>query len=57
MKFTDSVDLTLKQKPGNVWSISPEQSVYEAIQEMAEKQVGALLVAGDKRASARWHNF
>jgi CBS domain-containing protein len=48
MKFTDSVDLILKQKPGNVWSISPEQSVYEAIQEMAEKQVGALLVIKER---------
>ncbi len=48
MKLTDSVDLILKQKPGNVWSISPEQSVYEAIQEMAEKQVGALLVIKER---------
>jgi CBS domain-containing protein len=44
MKLSDSVDSILKQKPGNVWSISPDQSVYEAIREMAEKQIGALLV-------------
>ena len=44
MKLSDTVDLILKQKPGDVWSISPDQSVYEAIREMADKQVGALLV-------------
>jgi CBS domain-containing protein len=30
-----------------VWSISPDESVYEAIREMAEKQVGALVVLSD----------
>lgn len=44
MKLSDSVDLILKQKPGSVWSISPDQSVYEAIREMADRQIGALLV-------------
>jgi len=47
MKPSDSVDLILKQKPGNVWSISPERSVYEAIQDMADKQIGALLVISE----------
>jgi signal-transduction protein with cAMP-binding, CBS, and nucleotidyltransferase domain len=47
MKLNDAVDLILKEKPGNVWSISPNQSVYEAIHEMADKQVGALLVISD----------
>jgi len=47
MKLNDSVDLILKAKPANVWSISPDQSVYEAIREMADKQVGALLVISD----------
>ena len=47
MKLNDSVDVILKEKPGNVWSISPERSVYEAIQEMADKQVGALLVMSE----------
>ena len=47
MNLNASVDLILKEKPGNVWSISPNQSVYEAIQEMADKQVGALLVISD----------
>jgi CBS domain-containing protein len=43
-KFNESVDSVLKQKPGVVWSISPERSVFEAIQEMSDKRVGALLV-------------
>jgi signal-transduction protein with cAMP-binding, CBS, and nucleotidyltransferase domain len=47
MKLGDSVDLILKQKPGNIWSISPERSVYEAIHEMADKQIGALLVISE----------
>jgi CBS domain-containing protein len=47
MKLSDSVDVILKQKSGNVWSISPDQSVYEAVQEMADKEVGALLVISD----------
>ncbi len=47
LKFSESVEVILKQKPGNLWTISPEQSVYEAISEMADKQVGALMVISD----------
>ena len=48
MKLTDTVDELLKQKPKNViLSIEPEQSVYEAIEKMAQEQVGALLVVRD----------
>ena len=46
-KFSDSVDSILKQKPGVVWSISPERSVFEAIEEMSDKRVGALLVISE----------
>jgi CBS domain-containing protein len=34
----------LTAKGGEIWSVSPDASVYKAIEYMAEKQVGALLV-------------
>src|SRR5438034_1382001 len=34
----------LEAKGGQVWSIAPEATVYEALQLMAEKNVGAVLV-------------
>ncbi len=34
----------IRVKGGQVWSIAPDASVFEALQLMAEKQVGALLV-------------
>lgn len=39
-----TIGALLKQKPSQVWTIGPRASVYEAIEQMAEKQVGALLV-------------
>jgi CBS domain-containing protein len=44
MRLADPVNLVLKQKGSEVWSIRPDQSVYEAIEKMAEKGAGALLV-------------
>jgi len=34
----------LKKKSGDIWSISPQTSVYQALELMAQKEVGALLV-------------
>lgn len=44
MNLPDKIGTMLKSKGREVWSIPPTSSVYEAIECMAEKQVGALLV-------------
>jgi CBS domain-containing protein len=47
MNLVDTIRLVLKQKELNVWSVSPDSCVYEAIEIMADKHVGALLVVSD----------
>ncbi len=42
--FATTIGMVLKQKSGQVASISPDSSVYQAVEMMAERQVGALLV-------------
>jgi CBS domain-containing protein len=43
-ELTTTIGAVLKHKGGAIWSTRPDASVYEAIERMAEKQVGALLV-------------
>ena len=51
MALTETVRSILKVKGGTVWSVSPQATVYEALQLLAEKDVGALIVvAGGKPA-------
>jgi CBS domain-containing protein len=47
MTLVDSVRLVLKQKGQDIWYVSPDSCVYDAIEIMAEKYVGALLVVAD----------
>jgi CBS domain-containing protein len=50
MKITDTIALVLKSKDeGKVLTIRPEQTVYEALEVMAEHNVGALLVLSGGR--------
>lgn len=50
MKITDTIGLVLKSKGHKtVLSIAPEQLVYEALEMMAEYDIGALLVLSGGR--------
>ena len=43
-KLSGTVGSVLKRKGTDVWFVAPDQTVYEAIERMANKGVGALLV-------------
>lgn len=44
MKLDTKVRVLLNRKGGQVWSVGPEASVYQAVELMADKGIGALLV-------------
>jgi len=44
MSPTATIGVLLQHKGSRVWTVSPEVTVYDAISQMAEKDVGALLV-------------
>jgi CBS domain-containing protein len=43
-ELTTTIGVVLRQKSQNVWSTTPKATVYESIEMMADKKVGALLV-------------
>jgi CBS domain-containing protein len=47
MHIVGNIDSLLCNKGRNVWSIDPDATVFEAIQLMAEKNIGALPVMRD----------
>jgi CBS domain-containing protein len=50
MRISDTIELVLKSKAqSRVLSIEPDQTVYEALEQMAEHDVGALLVLSNRR--------
>lgn len=49
MTVSCTISAILQDKGAQVWAISPEASVFDAIQMMAEKNVGALLVMSGER--------
>jgi len=48
MTHTDKISGILSQKGVTVWAIRPDATVFEAIQMMADKNVGALLVTNEQ---------
>jgi CBS domain-containing protein len=47
--MVNTIASVIGRKGGQVWSLSPEASVYDAIERMAERGVGALLVLEEGR--------
>jgi CBS domain-containing protein len=49
IKISGTVGSVLKRKGGEVWFVTPDHTVYEAIEKMADKSVGALLVIAERK--------
>ena len=49
MELIGNISAILQSKGPQVWSIAPEAKVFEAIQMMADKNIGALLVVENSK--------
>lgn len=49
MDVSGTIEKILCQKPPEIWSVSPDATVYDAVALMAEKNVGALLVMENEK--------
>ena len=47
--MVNTIASVIKHKGGSIWSLPPNASVYDAIEQMAERGVGALLVIEEER--------
>jgi len=47
MQPVDKIDSVLKLKGSQIWSVAPTATVYDAIEKMSAKGIGALLVLAD----------
>jgi CBS domain-containing protein len=47
--MSDTVGSILRYKGNHVWSVNPEESVFQAISLMADKGIGSLVVIADDR--------
>jgi len=47
MQPVDKIDSVLKLKGSQIWSVAPAATVYDAIEKMSAKGIGALLVLAD----------
>ncbi len=49
MGFKETVRSILETKGRTVWTVAPEATVYQALAQMSDKQVGALIVVSEGR--------
>ena len=49
MRLADTIGMGLKEKSRDIWSLDPEALVYDAVEMMANKSVGALLVISNSK--------
>lgn len=49
MRVLDRVSAVLRQKGKQIWFVHPDATVYEALETMADKEIGALLVMDSRK--------